>query len=123
MELCRNERLLSLSQFVSEIEKLIPNPFWESQLLAIKKYNEFLKQPLKKEMFMDEEKRIFNGEWRGRHDYSYNIHSYYVIGEQTVFEFYDDDTIDFTDEYGSSYSIETLHDLAEVTKGKLIIKI
>ena len=137
------EKLLTLSQFV---DLIIPNagktPYRKTVL--VKNYNEFLKQPLKKEMFVNEIKKPkiamyqntdgtndvfqFDSDFKAWQEAEKKVifKGYKLInngntlenGKQDIYVFRDSSMM-LKHNGVRSTGIKTIHDLAEATKGEL----
>ncbi len=100
------ERLFTLSQFIDLLSlKETPDPYIHWRYTLINSYNEFLKQPLIIDMFIDKDKAIFNDvEWFKEEEIGF-------IGNNVI-----DMDCYMLD------GINTLYDLSQYTKGELKLK-
>lgn len=138
------EKLYTLSQFVDFLEEKMPFFDGESELLncaenyrAIEKYNEFLKQPLKTEMFVNEIERTT---WEDVDKIPLTSESkeaaYCVLldiwrqaEKRVIFDLIDQKNYFHPNNHRSRFFFEnwllndfTLHNVAEGTKGNLNLK-
>lgn len=104
-------KLLTLSQFIDEIAKSTELDYCTG-ITIIFDYNNFLKQPTTKEMFVGD-MAIFDG-WK---ECAYIKGSVNHPNEIDWITFH----IDYTD-YNGEFKVDTLFDLSEATNGTLTLK-
>lgn len=125
-------KLYTLSEFIDNIEILVPNPFWQMQLASIIRYNQFLKQPLIDSMFFN--KFGHPTKEPTKPDYSINPKTIWedwnTEEKKIIFKGHVDEMKYFVSNNGvprqdMKYWLLndfTLYDLAEETKGELNLK-
>jgi len=138
------EKLYKLSQFVDFVKSLEFDPydgysideFFVNNLKVIHRYNEFLKEPIKKEMFVNELEKPNEDDLTSHklpkylltENYIYDLELWQEAERKVIFkesEYLEDDrTINV--EFGINYQLSywkddnpTLHTLAEATNGEL----
>lgn len=113
-------RLYKLSQFIDEITlDFKEDDHWMAEAyLAIHRYNNFLKQPLTKDMFVCEIEEPTDS-YNSEQYYGAEMDAYEAAQKKVIFE---DEVWFYYGVLGLIKSGKTIHDLAEATNGELKLK-